>query len=74
MQYFGEEIVDFSCLSKCDNCIQRGSFFKADGKNDALKVVQLMVELGDRKCSCNTLKLILSGSRQKKYKRKDLMI
>ena len=42
MEYFGEERQDFSCLTKCDNCLSRGSFCLADGTSEASKVVQTM--------------------------------
>lgn len=66
MQYFGEDREDFSCLSHCDNCKSRGLFYVADGTNDAMKVVQTIIELGDNKFNTHTLRLILLGSKQKR--------
>lgn len=65
MNYFGEDRDEFSCINNCDNCVSRGMFYTSDGTEDALKVVQTLVELGNTKITCNTLKLILNGSRQK---------
>lgn len=64
MNYFGENRDEFRCITNCDSCINQG-FYITDGTNDALKVVQAIVELGNNKCSCNLLKLILQGSRRK---------
>jgi superfamily II DNA helicase RecQ len=63
MKFFGEERESFRCVTSCDNCRMRGQFYNTDGTADALKVLQTIVELGDK--NCNTLKLILAGSRQK---------
>lgn len=64
MKYFGEERDEFSCVNRCDNCITRKCYI-SDGTEDAMKVVYTLVELGNTKITCNTLKLILNGSRQK---------
>ena len=65
MNYFGENRDEFICLTNCDNCMNR-AYHATDGTGDALKVVQTLVELGSVNCSCNLLKLVLLGSRQKK--------
>lgn len=65
MGYFGEQTDSFLCESSCDNCRYRGSYFINDGTTDAFKVVQSMVELTGKNITCKTLKLFLSGSRQK---------
>jgi superfamily II DNA helicase RecQ len=65
MNYFGENRDNFRCVvTNCGNCINQG-FYISDGTNDALKVVQTIVELGNSKNTCNILKLILQGSCRK---------
>lgn len=65
MAYFGEIHSNFSCQTGCDNCQSLGQFHIADGTADAVKVVRAVVELTGRDVTANTLKLFLSGSRQK---------
>lgn len=71
MNYFGEHREEFKCLTNCSNCLSQGSFYSSDGTTDALKVVQTLVELGNSKVTCNTLRLILTGSRQKIVQQND---
>ena len=72
MLYFGEPRENFVCGVGCDNCVNKGAFYLTDGTSDALKVVQTVVELTGRTLTCNTLKLVLSGSRQKIVQEQEL--
>lgn len=65
MAYFGECRSNFVCGGSCDNCVDSGCFYATDGTNDALKVVQAVVELTGKTITCNMLKLFLLGSKQK---------
>jgi RecQ family ATP-dependent DNA helicase len=65
MCYFGEQRNSFLCETNCDNCRHRGAYYTNDGTADAFKVVQSLVELTGMNMTCKTLKLFLSGSRQK---------
>ena len=65
MLFFGETTANFLCGVSCDNCLQHGSFHMTDGTTDALKVLEAMLELTGRVFTCNILKLLLLGSRQK---------
>ena len=72
MVYFGESKSNFHCGISCDNCCPNSEFYLTDGTNDALKVVQAMVELTGKDITCNTLKLFLLGSKQKSIQEKEL--
>ena len=72
MLYFGEPRENFVCGVGCDNCVRQGLFYLTDGTSDALKVVQTVVELTGRTLTCNTLKLVLSGSHQKIVQEQEL--
>ena len=72
MLYFGEPRENFICGAGCDNCVHEGIFYLTDGTSDALKVVQTVVELTGRTLTCNILKLVLSGSRQKIVQEQEL--
>ena len=71
MSYYGEERDRFMCGTSCDNCQNRGHFSIKDGKSDALKVVQDVVQLTGQNLTLNMLKLFLSGSNQKCIKETD---
>ena len=72
MVYFGESKSNFHCGISCENCCPNSEFYLTDGTNDALKVVQAMVELTGKDITCNTLKLFLLGSKQKSIQEKEL--
>ena len=63
MDYFGETLGSFVCLTNCDNCIRCGTWQLTDGVSDALKVVQAVMELTGKSLTMNTLKLFLAGSK-----------
>ena len=63
MEYFGETPGSFICLTKCDNCISRGTWQLTDGVSDVLKVVQAVMELTGKSLTMNVLKLFLAGSK-----------
>ena len=48
MVFFGERTTSFICGTGCYNCGTQGSFYATDGTSDALKVLQLVVELTGR--------------------------
>ena len=65
MCYFGEQHNSFLCETNCDNCRHCGAYYTNYRTADAFKFVQSLVELTGMNMTCKTLKLFLSGSRQK---------
>ncbi|KAJ7387576.1 hypothetical protein OS493_000910 [Desmophyllum pertusum] len=65
MSYYGEERDGFTCGTSCDNCQNSERYVTTDGTADALKVVQAVVQLTEKKITSNMLKLYLAGSSQK---------